>query len=65
MLEIVPHPSKIVDWIIEQQLALQLLNLAKKCYTITFQIDFMYKPTARMMTLNLYWVARAVTGGVP
>ena len=54
MLEIKPHPSIIVDWIVIQQFALHMLNLTKKGYTNAFQIDFIYRPTARMMTFNLY-----------
>ena len=40
MLEMIPHPSIIIDWIIVQHFALQVLNVAKKGYTNTYQIKF-------------------------
>ena len=54
ILEIVPHPSLILDCIKVQQSALQMLKLTKKVFTNTYQMDFIYRPTARMMTFHLF-----------
>ena len=64
MLEIVLHPGIVVDWIIVQQFVLQMLNLTKTGHTNTHQINFIHRPTARMMTFNLYTGLRRETGGV-
>ena len=66
LLEVVAPPGFIVDWIIIQQFALDMLRMTKTGYTNAYQINFIHRPTGMMVTFNLYagW-RRAVTGGEP
>ena len=66
MLEIAAHPSMIVDWIIVQHFALEMLSMTRRGYTNTYQINFIHRPTGNMITFSLYTgLRRAVTGGIP
>ncbi len=64
MLEITASPRAIVEWILVQQFALDMLRLTEGGYTNTYQISFIHRPTAEMITFSLYTgLLRATTGG--
>ena len=54
MLEVVSRPGAIVDWILVQQFALDMLRSTKRGYTNTYLINFIHRPTGHMMTFSLY-----------
>ena len=65
-LQIVAPPRAIVDWIIVQTFALEMLRMTKRGYTNTYQINFIHRPTGTMVTFSLYTGLRtAVTGARP
>ena len=64
MLEITAPPRMVVEWILVQQFALDMLRMTKRGYTNTYQINFIHRPTGSMMTFSLYTgLLRAVMGG--
>lgn len=66
LLEIVAPPNVIVGWRIVQNFALHMLNLTKRGYTNTYQINFIHRPTGMMVTFNLYvGLLRPPPGGGP
>lgn len=66
MLEITATTRTVVDWIVVQQFALDMLRMTKRGYTNTYQINFVQRPTGKMMTFSLYTgLLRAVPRGGP
>ena len=64
MLEIVAPPNSIVHWNLVQEFALDMLKMTKRGYTNTYQINFVHRPTGRLVTFSLYTgLRRGVTGG--
>lgn len=65
-LDITAPPSTIVNWIVVQQFALELLRLTKRGYINTYQINYIHRPTGRMLTFSLYTgLLRAMAEGIP
>lgn len=54
VLEIMAPPRVVVEWTLVQHFALQMLKLTKSGYTNTYQINFIHRPTGRMVTFSLY-----------
>lgn len=54
LLEIMAPPRVIVEWTLVQQFALTMLKLTKSGYTNTYQINFVNRPTGKMVTFSLY-----------
>ena len=54
MLEIIAPQGEMVDWLIVQTFALDMLELTKRGYTNTYQINFIHRSTGKMMTFSLY-----------
>ena len=66
MLEITAPPSTIVNWIVVQHFALELLRMTKLGYINTYQINYIHRPTGRMLTFSLYTgLLRAMAEGIP
>ena len=66
MLEITAPPSTIVHWILVQRFALDLLRMTERGYISTYQINFIHRPTGRMVTFSLYTgLLRAMIEGIP
>lgn len=66
MLEIRAQPTMIVEWILVQRFALDMLSLTTRGYTNTYQINFIHMPTGKMITFSLYTgLLRAMTGSIP
>ena len=66
LLEITAQSNMIVEWGLVQRFALDMLSLTKRGYTNTYQINFIHRPTGRMITFSLYTgLLRAVTGSIP
>ena len=64
VLEIMGPPGFVVNWMMVQEFALDMLRLTKRGYTNTYQINFIHKPTGRLFTFSLYiGLQRMVTGG--
>ena len=64
LLEVMGPPGFVVSWIMVQNFALDMLSLTKRGYTNTYQINFIHRPTGRMVTFSLYvGLQRMVTGG--
>lgn len=64
LLEIIAPPGIIVEWIVIQQFALDMLRLTKRGYTNTYQINFIHRPTGMMVTFSLYiGLLGSATGG--
>lgn len=54
LLEIVAPPSVVVEWILIQRFALEMLKFTKRGYTNTYQINFIHRPTGMLITFSLY-----------
>lgn len=66
MLEIRAQPTMIVEWLMVQRFALDMLSLTTRGYTNTYQINFIHRPTGQMITFSLYTgLLRAMTGSIP
>lgn len=64
MLEIRAPPTVIINWILIQNFALDMLRLTKRGYTNTYQINFIHRPTGMLVTFSLYTgLLTGVTGG--
>lgn len=65
LLEITAPPGIILNWMIVQNFALDMLGMTKRGYTNTYQINFVHRPTGMMVTFSLYTgLLRGVTGGM-
>lgn len=66
MLEIRAQPTMIVEWIMVQRFAVDMLSLTTRGYTNTYQINFIHRPTGKMITFSLYTgLLRAMAGSIP
>ena len=54
LLEVVAPPRTVVEWILVQHFALTMLRLTKRGYTNTYQINFIHRPTGKLVTFSLY-----------
>lgn len=66
MLEIRAQPTMIIEWLMVQRFALDMLSLTRRGYTNTYQINFIHSQTQQMITFSLYTgILRAMTGSIP
>ena len=54
LLEIMAPPRVVVEWTLVQHFALAMLKLTKSGYTNTYQINFIHRPTGKMVTFSLH-----------
>ena len=54
LLEVIAPPRAVVEWILVQHFALNMLRLTKSGYTNTYQINFIHRPTGMLVTFSLY-----------
>lgn len=54
LLEVQAQLNLIVDWIVIQQFALEMLKLTKRGYTNMYLINFIHRPTGKIVTFSLH-----------
>ncbi len=65
-LEVICPAANVINWIIVQTFANQMLEMTKRGYSNSYQINFVNRSTGRLLTFNLYVAyMRAAADGQP